>query len=97
MPSSISKRKAGKNKKTKSSTSTSISTASRASSCHPYLDGREQTAIESWNDTVPKTTTRPNDKPEEQDPVIKAYLEAKLNLFRTANTKSDRDNVGHDA
>ena len=82
MPSGIGKAKRSKAKKPKSNSSTVA--ASGSNDGHQYLGDRKKTAIEGWNDTVPKKSTRPKDVPEEKDPVIQAYLEAKMSLFRNA-------------
>ncbi|KAK3047823.1 hypothetical protein LTR09_010798 [Extremus antarcticus] len=51
---------------------------------HPLLGSGDKMDIESWNDTVPQKSSRLKDMPNEQDPNIQAYLEAKLSLFRRA-------------
>lgn len=46
--------------------------------------GGKTAAIQSWNENVPPKLTRPVDEPHEEDPIIRAYLEAKMELFRSA-------------
>ena len=87
MFSGIRKSRRSKAKASKSAPS-STTTASATGDDHPYLGDQEKSAIESWNNTVPKKSTRPKIVPEEQDPVIQAYLEAKLSLFRNAGLNS---------
>ena len=85
MPSGIRKqhrRNNNKAPKSAKSTSTGHTTASSTASQHQFLDDREKSAIENWNDTVPQKAARAKNVPEEQDPIIQAYLKAKLNLFR---------------
>src|ERR1700761_1183573 len=85
MDSGIRKSRRKKNKSAKASSSKAASTKAGSQSGPQYLDEKEQNAIESWNDTVPKKSTRRQSvAPEERDPVIQAYLEAKMSLFRSA-------------
>ncbi len=59
---------------------------------HRFLREKEHIAIECWNDTVPKKSSgQPgqDDVGKGQDPVVMAYLEAKLELFRSAGVGAD--------
>ena len=94
MPSGI--RKSRRSKKKASESVISNNTASGSNS-NQYLDDREKNAIENWNETVPKKSTRSETIPEEQDPIIQAYLEAKLNLFRAATMSRSQDPRNRDA
>jgi hypothetical protein len=85
MPAGLIKRAKSKRKSTKPIALPSYSATMEPSRCsHQYLGSPEKNAIESWNDTVPHKSSRSNAPPDEQDPVIRAYLEAKLSLFRNA-------------
>ena len=95
MPFGIRKSKRDDNKTTKSTSSTSTVKASGPNETQ-YLDEREKSAIENWNETVPKKATREKDVPEDQDPVIQAYLEAKLKLFRNASMKNIPESKSQD-
>ena len=91
MPSGIRKTRRSKAKVAKSISSAATVTTARSNDDHPYLGDSEKTAIEKWNDTVPKKSTRPHGVPDGQDSVIQAYLEAKLSLFRNAGVTNDQD------
>lgn len=86
MPSGLQKLKPSKSKRktTKAEMCCPSGSSNTAHACHRYLGSNETTAIQSWNDTVPKKSARSNSTQNEQDPVIQAYLEAKLSLFRNA-------------
>lgn len=95
MPSGI--RKTRSKAKLAKSVSSSASVATSATKdSHPYLEEREKTQIDRWNDTVPKKATRPHTVPEDADPVIQAYLEAKMNLFRSAGVTNPQQPSGQD-
>jgi hypothetical protein len=89
MPSGIRKTRSKPKVAMPASSTTSVAT-STSKDCHPFLDDREKTNIDRWNDTVPKKATRPHSVPEEIDPVIQAYLEAKMSLFRSACAASSQ-------
>ncbi|KAK4544171.1 hypothetical protein LTR36_004381 [Oleoguttula mirabilis] len=76
--------KTRRSQKPKAAPSTkSTSTTSSSSRSHPYLGNREVYAIEHWNDSIPaKATCGPN-VPDGVDPVIQAYMQAKMALFQT--------------
>jgi hypothetical protein len=95
MPSGIRKTRS-KAKLAKSVSSTASVAASTSKESHQYLDAREKTKIDRWNDTVPKKSTRPHSVPEEADPVIQAYLEAKMSLFRSAGVPNPEPSGGCD-
>jgi hypothetical protein len=90
MSHAVRKSRRSKAKKTSSSSRPHVTPAS--DDCqHPYLAERQMTAIQKWNETVPKKHTKTNLKPEQQDPAIQAYLEAKLALFRNAELAKGSD------
>ena len=96
MPSGIRKTRS-KAKMAKSVSSTaSIAASAISKDGHQYLDDREKTQIDRWNDTVPKKSTRPQAVPEANDPVIQAYLEAKMSLFRSAGAANSQNSGGQD-
>ncbi|KAK5164649.1 uncharacterized protein LTR77_009855 [Saxophila tyrrhenica] len=88
MPSGLQKTTRSKTKRTNVKSgkpeSSTTSSSTRSACQHQYLDSGEQTAIESWNNTVPQKAMKANEMPDERDPVIQAYLEAKLSLFQKA-------------
>lgn len=96
MPSGIRKTrsKAKMGKSISSAASVAASAASKES--HQYLDDREKVQIDRWNDTVPKKATRPHSVPEEIDPVIQAYLEAKMSLFKSVGVSNTQQSGGRD-
>ena len=95
MPSGIRKiRSKAKSAKQASPTASVATTTSK--DYHPFLDDRDKTNIDRWNDTVPKKATRPHSVPEEIDPVIQAYLEAKMSLFKSACTANSQQSGNQD-
>lgn len=56
---------------------------------HAYMGEHERSAIERWNRTVSQKSAR--SKGEEQDPNVQAYLQAKMDLFRTASSTGKQD------
>lgn len=95
MPSGIRKTRS-KAKLAKPVSSTASVATSSSKESHQYLNDGDKVKIDRWNDTVPKKSTRPHGVPEEADPVIQAYLEAKMNLFRSAGVPSSQSSVGRD-
>jgi hypothetical protein len=97
MPSGLQKLKRSKTKRrtTKGVAKSPGCSAASARTCHQYLASNEANAIESWNDTVPKKATRSENLPNDHDPVIKAYLEAKLSLFRNAGVTGNLYSSGN--
>ena len=96
MPSGIRKTRS-KAKMAKSVSSTaSIAASAISKDGHPYLEDREKTQIDRWNDTVPKKSTRPQAVPEGNDPVIQAYLEAKMSLFKSAGAANSQSSASQD-
>ena len=84
-------KKARRCKKTKTTSSTkSMSTASSSGSTHPYLRDREISAIEHWNDGIPAKNIREETRPNDVDPVIQAYMQAKMALFHNLSVKSKK-------
>lgn len=47
---------------------------------HPYLQDRELSAIERWNEGIPVKPTSSSDA--ERDAAIRAYMQAKMALFQ---------------
>lgn len=62
--------------------STVSTTSEPASSSHPYLGDGKAMAIESWTASIP--AKRAHGSSEDIDPVVQAYLETKMALFRSA-------------
>ena len=50
-----------------------------------YLAEKQKSAIEHWNNTVPKKAIRTSAVHGGQDHAIQAYLNAKMDLFRNAD------------
>ena len=51
----------------------------------------QRSAIESWKASIPKKAAWPHSGPEDVDPVVQAYLETKMALFRSiADAQSER-------
>ena len=87
-----------KTRSKKSAPSTVKTSSSASSNGHPYLDNREKVAIERWNERVPRKSETPETASDEQGPLIQAYLEAKLSLFRNAgatNIQQSRDEANY--
>ncbi|KAK5133892.1 hypothetical protein LTR08_007121 [Meristemomyces frigidus] len=80
MASSIQKTRRSKKPKATSSLK-SIITATRTESSHPYLDSSEVCAIKHWNDSIPTKSIQAPAVPGDVDPVIQAYMQAKMALF----------------
>lgn len=69
--------------RSKTATSAASSTSNATlSSQHPYLGNGKVSSIESWTASIP--TKRAHGIPEDIDPVVQAYLETKMALFRNA-------------
>ena len=84
-------KKARRCKITKATSSTkSASTASGSDSTHPYLHDREISAIQHWNEGIPTKSTREDIRPDDVDPVIQAYMQAKMALFHNLSVKSKK-------
>ena len=95
MPSGIRKTRS-KAKSAKSISSTASVAASASKESHQYLDDGKKTKIDRWNDTVPKKSTRAHTVPEEADPVIQAYLQAKMSLFRSVGVPNPEPSGSRD-
>lgn len=73
-------RKGRRAKRTKTASSTHSSTSMTSSkSSHCFLAESEVSVIEHWNDSIPTKSTA---RQEDYDPVIDAYLKAKMALFK---------------
>lgn len=90
MPGGVRKQKRNKHKH--STTHSSTASSSKTKAYHTFLDEREKSAIDNWNQEVPKKSARATNVPEQQDPAIQAYLQAKMALFRNAAMKDKQDN-----
>ena len=55
---------------------------------HPYLQDRELSAIERWNEGIPIKPTSSSDV--ERDAAIRAYMQAKMALFQGLDGQSRR-------
>ncbi|KAF2163598.1 hypothetical protein M409DRAFT_57478 [Zasmidium cellare ATCC 36951] len=76
------------------STTSATYTHSSNSSYHPYLGDRQLNAIESWKTSVQAKSTCPM-RVAGEDPVIEAYLQTKMALFRSlAGVKDGEGGVG---
>lgn len=92
MPSGVRKQSSSKKLNSKYSSSATSSHSTTTSSNHSlYLGDREKSVIENWNAAVPKKSTRPGKIPEHEDPVVQAYLEAKLSLMKSAAASENHD------
>lgn len=70
----------------------STSTTSSSSSTHPYLENREIDAIEHWNESIPPKATRAANVSNDADPVVQAYMQAKMALFHDLSVKQRKSN-----
>lgn len=84
MPQSFKKTKRRKAKAPESISSSTSTNSSQTS--HPYLGARQASAIQRWTVDVPTRSTKTTNRPDKRDPIIEAYLEAKLALFRSTAT-----------
>jgi hypothetical protein len=81
-----------KQTKPASPSTTTSTTSSPSKTSHPYLAEREVSAIEHWNDSIPSKATGANATSKEGDPVVQAYLQAKMSLFQTFSVKQRKSN-----
>lgn len=77
-------------KRTEAASSTSTSSCSSPSSIHPYLRDREVGAIDRWNDQTPSKPAIPTRTPTDTDPVVHAYLQAKMALFQNLSVTAKK-------
>jgi len=73
-----------RSKKPRTAASTKSLGPRASSTSHPYLGKREVSAIEDWNEGIPSKKTKTN---VEEDPAVKAYMQAKMALFHTLSVK----------
>jgi len=87
------RRKSTKRKKTKTAASVdslSTTTSTGTDNSHPYLGDEERSVIETWNEKSRRA--RPSSATPD-DPVVQAYIQAKMALFQTVMTVPKKRSV----
>ena len=64
--------------------------SAESTNSHPYLQSKEVYAIEHWTDSIPTKSKAAPAVPD--DPVIQAYMQAKMALFKNSTVRPRKSN-----